>query len=140
MFIGEYTHTVDDKKRISLPSTFRKLVSKKIIITRGLDSCLFLYTPEEWKKIAEELGSGWTKSDQRGIHRFIYGGAQEVSVDSIGRILIPEHLKKFADIKSKVVFAGVSKRIEIWDEKRWQAYKKGMEKQAEQLSEKLESI
>lgn len=140
MFIGEYTHTVDDKKRISLPSAFRKKIGKKIIITRGLDSCLFLYTEDEWKKIAEELGSGWTKSDQRGIHRFIYGGAQEISVDSIGRILIPEHLKKFAEIKTKVVFAGVHKRVEIWDERKWQEYKKGMEKRAEELSEKLESI
>lgn len=137
MFIGEYVHTVDDKKRISLPSKFRKEVGKKMIVTRGLDSCLFMYTVSEWKKIAEELGSGWTKSDQRGIHRFIYGGAQEVGVDSIGRILIPEHLRKFAGVKNKVVFAGVHNRIEVWDSGKWESYKKGMEKKAEELSEKL---
>jgi len=137
MFIGEYIHTVDDKKRISLPSKFRREVGKKMVVTRGLDSCLFMYTTSEWQKIAEELGSGWTKKDQRGIHRFIYGGAQEVGVDSIGRILIPEHLRKFADLKTKVVFAGVHNRIEVWDSQKWESYKKSMEKRAEELSEKL---
>lgn len=137
MFIGEYVHTVDDKKRISLPSKFRKDVGKKIIVTRGLDNCLFIYTIAEWKKIAEELGSGWTRSDQRGIHRFIYGGAQEVSVDSVGRILIPDYLKKFAGLKSKVVFAGVHNRIEVWNDQKWSSYKQSMEKRAEELSEKL---
>ena len=140
MFIGEYTHTVDDKKRISLPSKFRKSVGKKAVVTKGLDSCLFIYTIEEWKKVAQELGSGWTKSDQRGIHRFIYGGAQEISVDSVARILIPEHLKKYAELKNKVVFAGVHNRIELWNDQKWSAYKKTMEKRAEELSEKLGNV
>lgn len=137
MFIGEYTHTVDDKKRLSLPSKFRKEVGKTAIVTRGLDNCLFLYTPTEWKKIAEELGTGWKRSDERGIHRFIYGGAQEVSVDSVGRILIPDHLRKFASLKTKVIFAGVHNRIEIWDERTWNEYTKQIEKKAEELSEKM---
>lgn len=139
MFIGEYVHTVDDKKRISLPSKFRKGVGKNIVVTRGLDNCLFIYTTAEWKKIAEELGSGWTRSDQRGIHRFIYGGAQEVSVDSVGRILIPDYLKRFAGLKNKVVFAGVHNRIEVWNDQKWSQYKQTMEKRAEELSEKLGS-
>ena len=137
MFIGEYIHTVDDKKRISLPSRFRKDVGKKVVVTRGLDSCLFIYSLSEWKRVAEELGRGWTKSDQRGIHRFIYGGAQEVSVDSVGRILIPDYLKKFADLKNKVVFAGVHNRIEVWNDQKWSSYRNTMEKRAEELSEKL---
>lgn len=137
MFIGEYIHTVDDKKRISLPSKFRKEAGKKVIITRGLDSCLFLYTSAEWNKISERLGNEWATSDERGIHRFIYGGAQEVAVDSVGRILIPDYLKKFADLKNKVLFAGINNRIEIWNDQKWDAYKKVVEKRAEELSEKL---
>lgn len=137
MFIGEYTHTVDDKKRMSLPSKFRKEIGKNAVVTRGLDNCLFLYTQAEWKKIAEELGTGWKRADERGIQRFIYGGAQEVSVDSVGRILIPDHLRKFAELTSKVVFAGVHNRIEIWNEQKWNDYTKTIEKKAEELSEKM---
>ncbi len=141
MFIGEYIHTVDEKKRISLPSKFRKEVGKKLVVTRGLDSCLFLYTEGEWKRIADQLGTlGMAGSDQRGISRFMFAGAQEVSVDGVGRILIPDHLKTFAGMKGKVVFAGVHNRIELWDEKKWQTYKKVMETQAEKLSEKLGDI
>ena len=138
MLIGEYIHTVDEKKRISLPSKFRKEVGKTAIVTRGLDSCLFLYTPIEWKRIAERIGAlGMAGRDQRGINRFLFAGAVEVAVDNVGRILIPEHLKKFAELKNKVVFAGIHNRIEIWDDRKWTDYKKTMEKQAENLAEKL---
>jgi len=141
MFIGEYTHTVDDKKRISLPSKFRKEVGKTIVITRGLDNCLFLYPVPEWKKIAERLAElGMSQADRRGLNRFMLSGAVETSVDSIGRILIPEHLKDFAGLQSKVVFAGVHNRIEIWNDKRWNTYKKQIEKQADMLAERLGEV
>ncbi len=141
MFIGEYIHTVDEKKRISLPSKFRKEAGKKLVATRGLDNCLFLYTRDEWQRISDQIGSlGMAGSDQRSISRFMFAGAQEVSVDSVGRILIPDYLRGFAGIKGKVVFAGVHNRIEVWDEKKWQEYKKVMETQAEKLSEKLGDI
>lgn len=141
MLIGEYKHTIDDKKRISLPSKFRKQVGKKVIVTRGLDKCLFLYPINEWKEISKKFGDlGLGQADRRGLNRFMLAGATEVSVDSVGRILIPEYLKKFANIKSKVVFAGVYNRIEIWDETSWNRYTNKVMKEADDIAEKLGDI
>lgn len=141
MLIGEYKHTLDDKKRISLPSKFRSRIGKKIVITHGLDGCLFLYASKEWASISEKLGSlGMGQADTRGFNRFMLAGASEVTVDSVGRILIPEHLRDFAKIKSKVVFAGIYNRLEIWDEGAWDNYKKQVVKNADQMAEKLGDI
>jgi MraZ protein len=141
MLIGEYTHTTDDKKRISLPSKFRKEIGKNVVVSRGLDNCLFIYTLVEWKKIMEQLGGlGMGQAETRGFNRFMLAGAAEVSVDSVGRILIPEHLRNFAGIKSKVVFAGVYNRIEVWDEKTWNQYTSQVVKKADTMAEKLGDI
>ena len=141
MLIGEYKHTIDDKNRISLPSKFRKEVGKSVVITRGLDQCLFLYSLYEWKKISEKIGElGMMQAETRGFNRFMLAGAAEISVDSVGRILIPENLKKFATIKSKVVFTGAYSRIEIWDEKKWDTYQSKVLKDADQIAEKLGDI
>lgn len=141
MLIGEYKHTLDDKKRISLPSKFRKELGKKIIVTRGLDGCLFIYSLKEWQAISERLGGlGMGQADTRGFSRHMFAGAAEVNVDSVGRILIPEHLRDFASVKNKVVFAGVYSRIEVWNEKAWESYKKQVDKNADQMAEKLGDI
>lgn len=141
MFIGEYTHTADDKKRISLPAKFRKELGAKIVVTRGLDNCLFLFTTKTWNSIAEETSKlGMMQADTRGFTRFMFSGASEIDVDSAGRVLIPEYLCDFAGIENKVVFAGVHDRIEIWNEKRWSAYKKQIESNAEGMAEKLGSV
>lgn len=140
MLIGEYRHTLDTKKRISLPSKFRKEVGKKIVITRGLDNCLFLYTEKEWKNISKQIGGlGMGQSGTRDFSRFILSGATEIEVDTAGRMLIPEHLIDFAAIKSKIVFAGVYTRIELWDEDAWDKnisqVSKSVDAMAEQLGE-----
>ncbi len=138
MLIGEYLHTLDSKKRLSLPAKFRKEVGKKVVITRGLDSCLFMYPQKSWDKIAEKLATlPVGQADTRGISRFILSGAVETEVDGAGRILMPDFLKDFADLKSRVVLAGVSDRIEIWNEKTWEEYKRRIEKGADQMAEKL---
>jgi MraZ protein len=141
MFIGEYTHTVDEKKRISLPGRFRKDLGKKVVITRGLDSCLLLYPLKAWEGIAAKLGSlPMGQKDKRDIGRFMLSGAQEVEVDSIGRVLVPEFLRNYAGLKSKVVFAGVYDRIEIWNDRQWAEYSARIEKQADSVAEKLGEI
>lgn len=141
MLIGEYKHTLDDKKRISLPSKFRKEIGKKIVITHGLDQCLFIYSMTEWKEISKKIGElGMGQADRRGFNRFMLAGASEISVDSVGRILIPEHLRDFAKVKSKVVFTGVYNRIEIWDDKLWKQYKEKVMKGADDMAEKLGDI
>jgi MraZ protein len=138
MLIGEYLHTLDAKKRLSLPAKFRKEVGKKVVITRGLDSCLFLFPQKSWDNIASKLSSlPFGQADTRGMSRFILAGAVDTEVDNAGRILVPDYLKDFADLKSRVVLAGVSDRIEIWNEKTWEEYKHRIEKGADQMAEKL---
>ena len=141
MLLGEYTHTLDDKKRIMLPKKFKDALGKKLVITRGLDNCLFLYSDKEWADIAKRLRElSFAQADTRGFNRFMFSGAAEVEVDSAGRILVPEHLKKFAALRTKVVLAGVSDRVEIWDDKRWRAYQERIEKQGDAMAEKLGEI
>ncbi len=163
MLIGEYTHSQDDKKRISLPIKFRKEIGKKVVITHGLDNCLFMFSMKEWSKIAEQLGSlSMGQAGSRGFNRIILGGAVEVDVDGAGRILIPDFLREYAGISDrvttdkmadktadkaadkvsveksgKVVFTGVHNKVEIWDEARWKNYKSDILKQADSLAEKL---
>jgi MraZ protein len=141
MFIGEYEHSLDDKKRISLPKAFRAGLGKKVVMTRGLDNCLFVYSRGAWEKVAGKLQElSFAQADTRGFNRFILSGAAEVEVDSAGRILIPDHQKQFAGLQKNVVFAGVSDRVEVWDAARWNTYKSRIEKQADQLAEKLGEI
>jgi MraZ protein len=140
MIIGQYSHTIDDKNRLSLPAKFRKEMGKKVVITPGLDSCLFIFTMKEWEKIAERLSvkeSSILQADNRGFNRYLLGGAVEVEVDGVGRMLLPEHLRDRAKLKSKVVFIGVKDRAELWDEETWNSYRSDVESKAGVLAEKL---
>lgn len=138
MLIGEYTHTLDAKKRLSLPSKFRKEIGKKVIISQGLDGCLFVFTMKEWENVTQKLDpSSFGQSDARSLSRFMLASAVETEVDAIGRILIPEHLKEFARLEGKVAVVGVHVRIELWNGDAWTEYKKRVEKQVDVLAEKL---
>ena len=141
MLIGEYTHVIDDKNRLSLPAKFRSEMGKKIVLTPGLDQCLFVFTQKEWQKIQQKLSSSsLLQADNRSFNRFMFAGAVEVEVDSIGRVLVPDFLRDRANLKNKVVLIGVSSRVEIWNEKTWGEYKKVVEKQADTLAEKLGQV
>ncbi|RJR13665.1 division/cell wall cluster transcriptional repressor MraZ [Candidatus Parcubacteria bacterium] len=141
LLIGEYEHTLDEKKRISLPKSFRGSLGKRVVVTRGLDSCLFIFSHESWKKIAEKLQSlSFVRADTRGFNRFMLSGAAEVEIDNVGRMLIPDHQKAFAGLKKKVVFTGVSDRVEVWDADTWYRYKARIERQAEGLAKSLGEI
>lgn len=141
MLIGEYKHTLDEKNRISIPSKFRDVLGKKIVITKGLDNCLSMYSLKDWNKIAAQLGElSFTQSDVRNFNRFLLASAHEVLIDSVGRVLIPENLCTFAKIKTKVVFAGVYNRVEIWDENAWVTFNDQVSKNADAIAEKLGQI
>jgi MraZ protein len=138
MLIGEYLHTLDNKKRLSLPAKFRKEVGRKVVLTRGLDQCLFMFPEKTWARIAQKLiDLPIGQADTRGLSRFLLAGAVDTEVDGAGRILVPDYLKEFADLRSRVVLAGVSDRIEVWNEKTWEEYKRRIEKSADQMAEKL---
>ncbi len=141
MLIGEYTHTIDDKNRLSLPAKFRSEMGKKVVLTPGLDGCLFIFTVKQWSKIEEGLNqSSFLQTDSRSFGRYMLGGAVEADVDSIGRILIPDFLRERANLKSKVSVVGVSSRVELWNDKAWSEFKRGVEKSADALAEKLGSV
>ena len=141
MLIGEYTHNIDAKKRLSLPSKWREELGRKLVVTRGLDNCLFVYPLKEWEKITLKIGQlPLGQADTRGFNRFFLSGAVEVEVDTVGRILVPDFLKEFAGLNAKVVLAGIHDRVEMWDENRWITYKQKIESQADAFAEKLGQI
>ena len=141
MFIGEYTYNLDSKRRLAIPAKFRKLLGEKAVITRGLDNCLFLFPEKEWKKLAEKISKlPLSQADARGFARIMLAGATDVEIDSLGRILIPEYLKKYAQLTKKVVIAGIANRIEIWDEKVWRKYQERTEKEAGDIAERLKEL
>ena len=138
MLIGEYKHNVDAKKRLSIPSKFRKELGEGAVLTRGLDNCLFVFPSKYWASFAEMLGGlSMTKKDTRAYARLFLSGAVEVEFDSLGRILIPDHLKNYAELKKTVVVAGLFNRLEIWDEEKWTNYKVNLEKDSDNIAEKL---
>lgn len=141
MFIGEYIYNLDEKKRLSIPAKFRRLLGQKAILTKGLEECLFLYPQKEWQKLVEKLERlPLAQKEARGFARLILAGATEVEIDSLGRILIPDFLKDYAKLKKKVVVAGLLTRIEIWDEEIWKGYKERTEKEIGDISEKLSQL
>jgi MraZ protein len=141
MLIGQYTHTIDDKKRISVPKNWKKVFGKSVVVTRGLDSCIFIYTTSEWKKIADKLAqTSMGSRDARDLNRFFLSGATEVEVDSAGRILVPDYLKDFAKLKEKVVMAGLYSRAEIWNESEWEKKQKEVSNKADDVASKLQEI
>ena len=141
LLIGEHLHSLEDKKRVSLPKQFRSALGKKVVMTRGLDNCLVIFSPKAWEKMAQRLQAlSFVNPDTRGFSRFMLSGAAEVEVDSAGRLLIPDHQKAYAGLKKEVVFAGISDRVEVWDKARWAAYKSRIEQDAEAMAAKLGEI
>lgn len=138
MFIGEHIHTIDQKRRLAIPSKFRKNLGERAVITRGLDNCLVIYSLEEWNKMAvklENLPSGQVNA--RGFTRVMMSGATDVELDKLGRILVPDHLRDYAFLKKIVAIIGLSNRIEVWDEARWKEYKEKMEKIVSDMAQQL---
>lgn len=141
MFIGEYSHTIDQKGRIAIPVKMRAKLSDGAVVTRGLDTCLFVYPKNEWEKLAEKLSSlPLTDVKARAFARLMLAGAMDVEFDKQGRILLPGYLRQFAFLKTKAVVAGLYTRLEIWDEEKWVAYKKESEKETDAINEHLAQL
>jgi len=138
MFIGEYQHAIDPKKRLAVPSKFRVELKNKVVVTRGLDKCLFIYPMKVWQELAEKLGSiPVGESATRSFVRLMLAGATDVEIDKQGRVLIPDYLKEYAGLDRNVIIAGIYNRLEIWDELKWNEYKKSAEKNSDEIAEQL---
>jgi len=139
MLLGEYEHTVDDKGRITLPSRFRETFKRGIVLTRGMDQCLYAYTRDEWTRLVESQLSSLNplSPDSRRIQRFFFSGASETDLDKQGRVMLPPALARHARLKRDVVVAGVNDHLEIWDRSAWRAQLKEIERSAEDVAERL---
>ncbi len=138
MFIGEYKHTLDEKGRIAIPAKFRSALGKGGVVTRGLDSSLFLFPKEEWDKLARKLVSlPLGSSDSRAFARLMLAGAMDVEADKQGRVILPEYLRRYARMEKNIVIAGLYTRLELWDENAWEEYKQKSEKDVGGIAEKL---
>ena len=138
MLIGEYSHTIDSKKRLAIPSKLMKELGAKAVITRGLDNCLFIFPQKEWQNLVEKLSSlPIGEKDSRSFGRLMLAGASEVSLDTLGRVLVPDYLKNYAHLKKNVIIAGVYNRLEVWDKSKWDMFKQESEKEVDNIAERL---
>jgi len=138
MFIGEYSHTIDPKKRLALPSKFRGELGSKVVVTRGLDTCLFVYPMKVWEELATKLGTlPVGEASTRSFTRLMLAGATDVDLDNQGRILLPEYLKNDGGLKKEVTIVGLFNRLEIWDSVVWKKYKTQAEKNTSKVAEEL---
>lgn len=141
MLIGEYHYNLDSKGRIAVPAKLRNLLSEEVIITRGLDNCLFVFPKKDWEEISLKIKNlPLSQANSRAFARLMLAGAMSVEMDKQGRIIIPDYLRKFAELKKKVVIAGVYNRLEIWDEQKWEEYKRKTEKESGEIAEKLSDL
>jgi MraZ protein len=142
MFYGEYEHTIDRKGRIIVPAKFRQALKeheiKSLFLTRGLDGCLFLFAESEWRSAESRFKQvPFTKGEGRKFNRLFFSGAVEVTVDGLGRLLVPRSLKEFAKIKQDVVIVGVSNRIEVWAKEQWRAFYESSRQSFEEIAERV---
>ncbi|MHA6251389.1 division/cell wall cluster transcriptional repressor MraZ [Oceanobacillus sp. CAU 1775] len=138
MFMGEYKHNVDIKGRMIVPAKFRDGLGDVFVVTRGLDKCLFAYPQEEWKVIENKLKQlPLTKKDARAFTRFFFSGAIECEVDKQGRINIPQNLRSYAELEKECVVIGVSERVEIWANTKWDDYVEDSEESFADIAENL---
>jgi MraZ protein len=141
MIIGQYNYNLDPKKRLTIPTKFRSVLSEGAVITRGIDGCLFLYPQKQWNELADKLSKlPLSQSNARSFARVMLAGAMDVKVDSLGRILIPDYLKEYAKLNKSVVIAGLYDRIEIWDEEGWKKYGQTTNTQVESMAEGLKEL
>jgi MraZ protein len=141
MFIGEYTLSIDEKGRLSVPAKFRIAFKEKAVVTRGLDNSLFLYPIKEWNKLAAKLAAlPISKASGRAFARLMLAGAMDCELDKAGRIILPDYLREFAKINKRAVVAGLYNRLEIWSEESWKKYKKATERDSTKIAEQLGEI
>lgn len=138
MLIGQYENKIDEKNRTALPKKFRTILGDKIIITQGYENSLIVVSEDNWKSLLEGTENRpFIESDTRETQRFLLGNASEVELDTKGRFVIPNYLKNFSGITSEVIFLGLSRYVEIWDKRKWEDYRKNLEKNIDKISDRL---
>ena len=138
MLVGEYQHKLDAKRRLPLPARMRNQLGAKVVVTRGLEGCLFIYPLRAWEELAQKLNNlPLTSASSRSFKRFMFSGASELDLDNLGRILIPEYLKAHGQLKKDVVVIGNGERLELWDRQQWEKYQARTAEEVEGHAEAL---
>ena len=141
MFMGEYSHTIDTKGRLIIPSKFREELGDEFVLTKGLDGCLSIYPMEQWKIFEKKLEAlPLTNKKARDFKRFFLGSATEGELDKQGRVLISSSLRAYADLEKEVVLAGVLDKVEIWSKEAWEARTADVEENIEDIASDMEDL
>jgi MraZ protein len=141
VFLGEFEHSLDDKGRLAIPAKFRPELGPGLVLTRGLDRCLFAWPMAEWQLVADKLGRlSLMHAEARRLQRLLFAGAVDTQLDRLGRVLVPAFLRGYAGLQDAVVVAGVLNRIEIWDRGQWTAERTAAEAQSAELAEHLSEL
>jgi len=137
-FLGEYSYAIDEKGRLALPPKFRSLFSKGGIVTRGVDVCLTIFTPDAWQDIASHVATlPMNQGNGRAYARMILGGAMDIELDAQGRFVIPEYLREYAALDKEATIVGLHDKLEIWNAATWRNYRIALEKDAAHIAESL---
>jgi MraZ protein len=141
MFLGEYNHTIDDKGRLTIPARFRDELESGVVITRGLDGCLWAYGRSEWEALAEKIAQlPTTNPAARDFSRFMFSSAFDSIPDRQGRILLPQNLRDYAEIQNDTVVIGVKNKLEIWNPARWAEVVNQVEQDTEAMAAQLQDL
>jgi MraZ protein len=139
MLLGAYEHTIDDKNRLTLPAKFRQAFADGVVVTRGLDGCLYAFRREDWDRLVESRLASLDslRPEGRRLQRHFFSGAAETELDKQGRVMVPRELMQHAKLGRDVVVAGVHDRLEIWDRDAWRKELAEVEGSAEDVAERL---
>ena len=140
LFLGEFEHSIDDKSRLAVPARFRAALQDGLVITRGLDRCLVIWDTDTWRRQAERVSAlNQFQSDARRLQRHFFSGAVPGQPDKLGRVVIPQFLREYAQLDSEVVVVGLADRIEVWARVEWQRERAEAERSSSELAERLAS-
>jgi MraZ protein len=138
LFLGEFEHSIDDKGRLAVPSRFRPALDDGLVITRGVDRCLVIWDTESWRAMADRVrGLNPWQNDARRMQRHFFSGAVPAQPDRLGRVLIPQYLRAYANLDTEVVVVGLADRIEVWSRDGWQREREQAERDSAELAEHL---
>jgi MraZ protein len=140
VLVGEYHHNLDSKGRFTLPARLRDAFADGLVLARGFEKSLFVFARTQWPKVEEAMRSNMLKGTARKLSRFFFSGVSEQEVDKQGRVMIPENLRKYAELDKEIVVVGVSDRLEIWSEENWQAYSIDAAENYEDLAESMADV
>ena len=141
MFLGEFQHSLDAKGRVTLPAKFREALADGLVITKGMEKCLFVFSRSEWPSLQDKVQSlSLGTKDARQFSRIFFGGATEEELDKQGRVLVPEHLRQYAELDKDAIIVGVSNRLEVWNKENWDAYVREAESSYVEIAEELTDL